>query len=217
MRLAYSISAANTWEYKTITIPGDTSGTWLTDNSTGIRLRWNLGSGSTWLGAVGAWGGTFFNGATGSVQLISTSGATFYITGVQLEAGTVSTPFERRSYGQELALCQRYAIRFGNSSDVYSRFGLGECPSVTGSDISIPLPIEMRVAPTSLTTTGTPANYGLYSGGTLRTCITGPVLANSTNKLLLLAATTTGLAVGGVVQFIQNNNTVAYLLASAEL
>jgi hypothetical protein len=109
---SYTISTANTFEYKTITIAGDTSGTWLTTNGRGIGLFWNLGSGSTFLGTAGVWGSSVLFGATGSIQLISTLNATFYITGVQLEAGTTASPFEYRQYGTELALCQRYLPAF---------------------------------------------------------------------------------------------------------
>ena len=104
----YTIGVANAWEYKTVTIPGDTSGTWLTTNGRGIVVRFGLGVGTTFSGTAGAWSGSTFYSATGSRSVVGTNGATFYITGVQLEKGTVATPFEFRSIGQELALCQRY-------------------------------------------------------------------------------------------------------------
>jgi hypothetical protein len=104
----FTISAANTWEQKTITVAGDTSGTWLTNNGIGISVRFGLGSGATFSGTAGAWAAGNFVQPTSTVSVVGTNGATFYITGVQLEAGSVATPFERRPYGTELALCQRY-------------------------------------------------------------------------------------------------------------
>ena len=105
---SYTISSVNTWEHKTITITGATSGTWEATNQTGIRLYFNLGSGSNHLTTPNTWYSALYRGSTGDTSLISTNGATWQVTGVQLEAGSTATLFEHRQYGQELALCQRY-------------------------------------------------------------------------------------------------------------
>ena len=105
---SFSVSSANTWEQKTITIAGDTSGTWQTGNGAGMFVSFNLGAGSTFATTAGAWVAGNFIGATGSVNVVGTNGATFYVTGVQLEEGVVSTNFDVRPYGTELSLCQRY-------------------------------------------------------------------------------------------------------------
>ena len=105
---SYTVSSANTWTTVSVTIAGDTTGTWLTTNGIGIQVRFGLGSGSTYTGTAGAWGTANAIQSTGSVSVVGTNGATFYITGVQLEKGTQATSFEYRQYGTELALCQRY-------------------------------------------------------------------------------------------------------------
>jgi hypothetical protein len=118
----YTISVANTFEYKTVTVVGDTSGTWLTDNGVGIRLVFSLGAGSTYSGTAGAWAGSNFWSATGATSVVGTNGATFYITGVQLEKGSTATSFDYRPYGTELALCQRYFVK--TNTDNASRCGV---------------------------------------------------------------------------------------------
>jgi hypothetical protein len=108
---SFTISAANTFEYKTVTIAGDTSGTWLTNNGKGLLLWINLGTGSTGSGTAGAWASAAYWAPTGATSVVGTNGATFYITGVQLEKGSTATSFDYRPYGTELALCQRYYQR----------------------------------------------------------------------------------------------------------
>lgn len=117
----YTINSANTWEYKTITIPGETSGTWETNTSLGFPLRFNLGTGASWSTATpNSWQNTPSFTANGSVQLSATTGATFFITGVQVEKGSAATPFEYRPHGLELSLCQRYYERSYNTLHMFS-------------------------------------------------------------------------------------------------
>jgi hypothetical protein len=124
---SYTISAANTWEYKTVTIPGDTSGTWATNNTGWGRVTWSMGNGSTTTSTANSWQSANYEGVNGQVQPISTLNATWQITGVQLEKGNVATSFDVLSYGTELALCQRYCIKIGGDTgnNTYMAFGLG--------------------------------------------------------------------------------------------
>jgi len=104
----YTISSANTWTTVSITIAGDTTGTWETNTSTGIQVNLGLGVGATYSGTAGAWAGSAYFSATGATSVVGTSGATFYITGVQLEVGSSSTGYEYVNYQTSLANCQRY-------------------------------------------------------------------------------------------------------------
>jgi hypothetical protein len=159
---SYTISSANTFEYKTVTIAGDTSGTWATDNTSGIELIFSLGAGSTVSGTAGSWGSTAYYSVTGATSVVGTNGATFYITGVQLEAGSVASPFERRDYGRELMMCQRYYYQRLGSQAVYwdGYAASGTYPVWAGSH-----PVQMRAAPTcSIIGTYT---YGNASGASI--------------------------------------------------
>ncbi len=151
----YTINSANTWEYKTVTVAGDTSGTWATDNSTGLTIHFSLGVGSTYSGASGSWASANYVGATGQVNVISTNAATFYITGVQLEKGSTATSFDFRSYGTELALCQRYLYSANNvvSGSNYQPLASGVVVSATSNGAVFQFPQVMRATP-SVTSSG---------------------------------------------------------------
>jgi hypothetical protein len=138
----YTITSANTWEYKTIQIPGDTTGTWGSDNTTGILVAFGLGWGSTYNGTANTWAATTTL-PTGATSIVGTNGATFYITGVQLEPGPVATPFEQRPIGTELALCQRYYYQPGSAYTVQS-YGSGAGANTT---TQIYFPTHMRTNP----------------------------------------------------------------------
>ena len=128
--------------------PGETSGTWLTNNGTGIAVQWSLGTGSTYSGTAGSWSGSLYFAPTGATSVVGTNGATFYITGVQLEVGSVATPFERRPYGTELSLCQRYYAKLGNGVQ-YASIGSGFTGTSTRALVTVPLHTVMRASPTA--------------------------------------------------------------------
>jgi hypothetical protein len=147
---SYTISAANTWEQKSVTIAGDTSGTWLTNNGVGLRLGFSLGVGATYTGTGGAWASSQILAPTGSTSVVGTSGATWYVTGVQLEQNTSATPFERRLYNQELANCQRYA--FVTDGSISNTGAVSNAVSGTVQQRII-FPVVMRVAPSAAVNT----------------------------------------------------------------
>jgi hypothetical protein len=164
----YTISAANTWEQKSVTIAGDTSGTWGTGNGVGIRLHIGLGVGSTYSGTAGSWAGTNYLSATGATSVVGTNGATLYITGVQLEVGSVATPFERKDYGRELAMCQRYYYSWSSSglSDNYYFYSpyVSSPPNTTAS-VGYFFPVTMRANPTMVGTGLTLARFTANQAG----------------------------------------------------
>jgi hypothetical protein len=144
----YSIPVANTWTTISITIAGDTSGTWQTTTATGITVNFSMGTGTTYSGTAGAWAGTYYASATGATSVVGTSGATFYITGVQLEKGSTATSFDYRPYGTEISLCQRYYSEVGKQL-------VGRTESTSLATMSTSTAVKMRVAPTaSIITTG---------------------------------------------------------------
>jgi hypothetical protein len=217
----YTISAANTWEQKTVTLTADTSGTWGSTNNAGLAVIFSFGAGSTRQGTAGAWTGTNYYGATGETSIVGTNGATFYITGVQLEQNTSATPFERRLYGQELANCQRYAQKImSDGASAYVRYGVGFCYAAQSASIVVPFLTNMRVAP-SLTVTSTPSNYALYTGNNavvnLSVVPTIDGGGNNTANVTIVGSVASGLTVGDGALLINSNNTSGFMLLTSEL
>ena len=204
----YTISSANTWEQKTITVAGDTTGTWGTTNGIGINLRFSLGGGSTYQTTAGAWtAGDFFTSSS-ATSVVGTNGATFYITGVQLERNTTATPFEWIPYGLELQLCQRYYQRM-NSVSAFTVFGSGACNGATTANIYVKYPTTMRSQPTS-------SQSNLIINTTADRTITTTALYAG-NDSCLLQYGISGATAGHAAVLIANNSTTAFLDFAAEL
>ena len=178
---SFTTTATNTWEYKTLVISGDTSGTWLTTNAIGIVLTFSMGAGSSLLAAAGSWTGVgSIYGATGQTNLVGTSGATFYITGVQLEKGSTATSFDYRDYGRELIMCQRY---YQTLSDLLVS-GYSSAGGTIYAD-SV-LPVVMRATPTNIV-----SGSVVYSGGA------SSYVSNSTTSTKFRLSMTTAAATYG--------------------
>jgi hypothetical protein len=214
----YTISSANTWTQISVTIPGDTTGTWVgATNGTGAIVTFGLGVGSTYSGTAGAWAAADYKSVTSAVSVVGTNGATFYITGVQLEKGSTATSFDYRPYGTELQLCQRYYWRLA-SPDGSTRFGQGLIISSTQGRAIMNFPVPMRTPPTSVEQSGTATDYRVISGSATSTNLSS-VLTFDTSNIYLATVTPTvasGLTGGNYFQ-LAANNTNAYVGFPAEL
>ena len=203
----YSIPVANTWTQISITIvgPNASQGTWLTTNSVGIYVIFGLGVGSTGSGTANSWQSGFYWSATGATSVVGTNGATFYITGVQLEVGSSATGFEYRQYGQELSLCQRYfsALGAGASGYIYTS---------TAADIAVQFPVTMRSTPS----VSHLANYSIVCVATGSYTVTGTVINPSVSGVnttgCAIRITSSGMSTGNA--WLTNGNNVGF---SAEL
>jgi hypothetical protein len=196
---SYSVPTANTWTTISITIAGDTTGTWATDNTAGLNLIFNLGTGASLSGTSGAWAGTGYYAPTGAVSVVGTSGATFYITGVQLEQGSVATPFERPLYSKQLADCQRYLPAYNASSAL--QLGISYNYTSTSSTVVIPFKVSTRVAPTGITVSSQ-SILTAYTGGNPYTA-TAITLNGASTEVGTVSLTISGATAGqaGLVNF----------------
>jgi hypothetical protein len=190
----YTISSANTWEKKSITVTGDTTGTWNTDNTGGINVRFSLGAGSTYSGTAGAWAGANYSSATGATSVVGTNGATFYITGVQLEKGTTATSFDYRPYGTELQLCQRYLPIF-NASGSATTITTGYSESTTATRTLYEFIVTPRVAPTGISISAA-GDFTVSIAGGSAVCTSLTFNSANSQSALLIAGVSSGLTAG---------------------
>ena len=218
---AYTVSSANTWEKKEVTFSGDTTGAFDNDASASLYLNMWLGAGSTYTSGTLAtsWqSATSANRAVGQVNLADSTSNEWYITGVQIELGETATPFEHRSYGDELARCSRYYYKISTNStgNAYAMGGM----SITGTTFhALSNMATMRVAPTALETNGTAGDYRVVRGGAASAvvCNAVPTLQfvgpNSANCYATVASGLSSSSAGS----LQLNSTTAFLAWSAEL
>jgi hypothetical protein len=209
----YTISSANTWEQKTITVAGETTGGWAVNNVHGIRVWFGLGVGTTNSAASGTWANGEYESATGSTSVVGTSGATFYITGVQLEAGSTATPFEYRSYGTELQLCQRYYELFGNGWPVRGETTNSSCV-LFGN-----FKVEKRASPTIsvLTSNVRMYEYGVADRDASTVTINSSAMITGGGAVKLSGWPTIGTGIIYVMGYNTSGPTGQPFSASAEL
>ena len=212
----YSVGSSNTWEKKTITVSGDTSGTWSTDNGVGIYLIIGLGAGSNFSATSGSWlTQNYINTATGATSVVGTNGATFYITGVQLEAGSTATDFERRPIGTELALCQRYLQTWGGNT-LYERVAFGYAVSSVNVEVFLPrFSVPMRTAPSL--NTNSPSNFRVSDASGSIVCTSVFISQSTPNSCGIIAQVASGLTTYRAMSLDTNNTLSALLSLGAEL
>ena len=206
---SYTISSANTWEYKTVTVAGDTTGTWGTGSGIGVTIRFGLGVGSDRNGTAGSWAGSNFFSSTGATSVVGTNGATFYITGVDLRVGSYTVvPQDFRAYGTELALCQRYYYK-ATASQNFTNFAIGRSYSSTEGTACFTLPVPMRATPTG----STPTVSGNF---TYSLSVLSPV-ANYVSQNNVMTMNCTGSFTANGAFAVEAANTNAFIAWSAEL
>jgi len=149
-RIGQTFSVTTDWTKVILTFPADTAGALADSNATGLFINWWLHAGSNFTGGTfdTTWADYVQNRRVGNTtSFLDSTDRTFFLTGVQLEVGSVATPFEHRSFGEELALCQRYHYRAGKAESAYTNFGQGWATAARAGTIQIPLPVEMRAEP----------------------------------------------------------------------
>ena len=211
---SYTVSSANTWTTISITVAGDTTGTWNTGNAGACTVSFGLGAGSSVSGTAGSWGGTLYRSVTGATSVVGTNGATFYITGVQLEVGSSATGFEYVNYQTSLANCQRYFWKMSGNSGGNATFAAGQVYNSTDVRAVLTNPVPMR---TNTTVSFTGSNFAYANAGSVKTLGTLNAADQTAQTALLYSGAGTTIAIQGQAAFWVITNIDSYISVSAEL
>jgi hypothetical protein len=212
---SYTINVADTFEYKTVTIAGDTSGTWETTNQRGLAIFFDLGFGTTYSSAASTAWANVERGLTGGTKLAANTGATWFITGVQLEVGSTATSFDYRPYGTELMLCQRYFVRLinGNTQE------LGSGWNYNSSQLSglLYAPVSMRATPSIISSSGT--DYYIFYRDNAGDTFNSLTIENSnaSNNVVAYFNNSQISGTSGQCGLVRSNNASASVALSSEL
>ena len=216
---SYIISSANTWEYKTISLVGDTTGTWEKTNGNGMFVILNLGAGTDFQGTANAWVGSRKHTVSGAVSLIGTNGATWQVTGVQLEKGSTATSFDYRPYGTELNLCQRYYYK-AITGTPFNQLAFCNVRTTTSHYAFMQLPVTMRANPSSIdySTVGIIAAWGAGVTGLNSLTFADSNYGTGQTQVLLNAVTSSAVGtVGQVSMLLGSASSTAFVALNAEL
>jgi len=215
---SYTIDTANTWEKKTLTYPADTTGVFDNDNGASLYVNWWLAAGSNYTSGTlnTSWASnTSANRAVGQVNFLATAGNNFFLTGVQLEVGSTATEFERRSFPQELALCQRYFERMTGSGDngPYAAFGTGYS---TGTGGPVYVRFQSKRATPTITMGGT---MRMLSSGVVGTSVSLQLdtYVSSSGNGYVNSTWSNSITAGQAMMLTANNDATAFMAASSEL
>jgi hypothetical protein len=215
---SFTMNSANTWEFKTVAITGPTAGTWVgATNGIGARIYWSLGAGATRQATAGTWAAGDYWSATGAVNICATNGATFYVTGAQFEVGTVATSFDFRSYGTELALCQRYCYAQNKLvTNNYYAFGSAFATGATTGQLGTPYPVSMRSNPSA---TYSAANLFFVDSAVSTSAGFTSIVADQVGNNYAYSSYGggTGSTAGYSGRWLSNGSSAAFVIWSAEL
>ena len=208
----YSIPTASTWTQISVTIAGDTSGTWLTTNGIGIRVYFGLGVGTDFQGSAGSWAGALYLAPSGAVSVIGTLNATWQLSGVQLEKGSTATSFDYRPYTTELQLCQRYLPAFTAISGTNGPLPGNATALGTNCVLIFNHPVPARVPGTGVAySANTHFNFSNNDGNSASTAVSFAAGSPNVSQISITVASSRGVVTTPGWFYANNASAILYI------